>query len=150
MKWLSHSESHTLELGITPLVERRTRNRKATRMFFSIVNVLCWLSFGVRRTPPAAAVAWKIRKSFCQKRRWQVTPKHTYTFDPMRSGLTILSRHSVGTTQENQLTCKQGTLGHSRSSSLSHCGLILAYIVELVCLGWSPFIKFFFSPKSTG
>ena len=38
-----------------------------------------------------------------------------------------LSRHSVETDQETSLhaTC-QGTLGHSRLSSLSHCGLILA------------------------
>ena len=45
-----------------------------------------------------------------------------------RSGLTIpLSRHSVGTYSEtsSHATC-QGTFGHSRLSSLSHYGLILA------------------------
>ena len=38
-----------------------------------------------------------------------------------------LSRHSVGTYPEtsSHATC-QGTLGHSRLSSMSHCGLILA------------------------
>ena len=33
---------------------------------------------------------------------------------------------------------RQGTLGHSRLSSLSHCGQILAQRVELVCASWSP------------
>ena len=38
-----------------------------------------------------------------------------------------LSRQSVGTYQETSLhATRQGTLGHSRLSSLSHCGLILA------------------------
>ena len=46
-----------------------------------------------------------------------------------------LSRHSVGTYQEtNSHASRLGTLGHSRLSSLSHCGLILAKRVELVCV----------------
>ena len=45
-----------------------------------------------------------------------------------------LCRHSVGTYQEtNSHANRQGTLGHSRLSSLSHSGLILALRVELVC-----------------
>ena len=37
-----------------------------------------------------------------------------------------LSTHSVGTYQETSLhATRQGTLGHGRLSSLSHCGLIL-------------------------
>ena len=45
-----------------------------------------------------------------------------------------LSRHSGGTYQEtsSHATC-QGTYGHSRLSSLSHCGLILTKRVKLVC-----------------
>ena len=44
-----------------------------------------------------------------------------------QSGLTMpLSRHSVGTYQETSShATSQGTLGHSRLSSLSHRGLIL-------------------------
>ena len=39
-----------------------------------------------------------------------------------------LSRHSVGTYQETSShATRQGTLGHSRLSSLSHCGLILVF-----------------------
>ena len=38
-----------------------------------------------------------------------------------------LSRHSLGTNQEmSPHATRQGTLGHSRLSLLSHCGLILA------------------------
>ena len=44
-----------------------------------------------------------------------------------------LSRHSVGTDTEtiSYATCR-GTFCHSRLSSLSHCGLILAWREELV------------------
>ena len=39
----------------------------------------------------------------------------------------LLSFHSVGTYQETSShATRQGTLGFSRLSSLSHCGLILA------------------------
>ena len=45
-----------------------------------------------------------------------------------------LFENSVETYQEtSSRTTRQGTLGHSRLSSLSHCGLILAQRVELVC-----------------
>ena len=38
-----------------------------------------------------------------------------------------LSRHRVGTYQETSShATRQGTLGHSRLSSLSRCGLVLA------------------------
>ena len=52
-----------------------------------------------------------------------------------RSGLTMpLSRHSVGTYRETSShATRQGTLGHSRLSSLSHFGRIMAERVELVC-----------------
>ena len=42
-----------------------------------------------------------------------------------------LSRQSVGIYQETSShATRQGTLGHSRLSLLSHCGLILAQSVE--------------------
>ena len=34
--------------------------------------------------PHVTAVAHKRLQSFCQKCRWQVTPKHAYTFDPTK------------------------------------------------------------------
>ena len=60
-----------------------------------------------------------------------------------QSGLTIpLSRYSLVTYPEmsSHATC-QGTFSHSHLSSLSHCGLILAYRVELVCLSKYPLKK---------
>ena len=57
-----------------------------------------------------------------------------------QSGLTMpLSRHSVGTYLEmSPHTPCQGAFSHSRLSSLSHCGLILAQRVEIVCMSeWS-------------
>ena len=45
----------------------------------------------------------------------------------------LLCRHSVGNyLKTSSHATHQGTLGHSRLSSLSHCGLILALRVELV------------------
>ena len=45
-----------------------------------------------------------------------------------------LSRQSMEIYQETSShATRQETLGHSRLSSLSHCGLILAERVELVC-----------------
>ena len=73
----------------------------------------------------------KIPRSFCQKCRWQVTPKHAYTLDPAKSEWADYAavQAECGYPSENELTAhatRQGTLGHSRLSSLSHCGLILA------------------------
>ena len=53
---------------------------------------------------------------------------HTPLTQRSRSGLTVpLSGHSVGTDQETSShATRQGRLGHSRLSSLSHYGLILA------------------------
>ena len=76
---------NTWGAGIAQWLERRTRDRKVSgsnpcrgggRIFFSSVNFLCWLYFGIRSTP---VLAGKRPRSFCQKCRWQVTAKHTYT-----------------------------------------------------------------------
>ena len=74
--------------GIAQWFERRTRDRKVPgsspgrsggRIFFSGVNFLCWLLFRYPFHPRVTAVARKRSRSFCQKCRWQVTAKHTYT-----------------------------------------------------------------------
>ena len=86
--------------------------------------------------PCVTAVAHKRPWSFCQKCRWQVTPKHEYTFDPMESEWADCATFQAkyGTCQEmsSHAIC-QGILGHSCLSMLSHCGLILAKRMELVC-----------------
>ena len=74
--------------GIAQWLERRTRDRKVAgsnpcwsggRIFFSRVDLLCWLLFWYPFHPRVTAVACKRSRSFCQKRRWQVTAKHAYT-----------------------------------------------------------------------
>ena len=72
--------------GIVQWLERRTRNwkvagsnpcRSGGRIFFSRVNLLCWLLF---RYPFHPHVTTRKRsQSFCQKCRWQVTAAHAYT-----------------------------------------------------------------------
>ena len=74
--------------GIAQWLERQTGDRKVTgsnpcwsgrRIFFSRVNFLCWLLFWYPFHPRVTAVARKRPRSFCQKRRWQVTARHAYT-----------------------------------------------------------------------
>ena len=87
--------------------------------------------------PRVTAVVHKRPWSFSQKCRWQVNLNtHTLLTQQTRIGLTmLLSRHSVGTYQETSShATRQVTLGHCRLSSLSCCGLILAWRVELVCV----------------
>ena len=90
-------------------------------------------SSGVRSTPRVTAVA-RIRPRSLRDGRLHLNT-HTPLTQRSRSGLTmLLSRNSVGIYQETSShATRQGTLGHSRLSSLSHCGLILALRVELVC-----------------
>ena len=74
--------------GIAQWLERRTRDRKVPgsspgrrggRISFSRVNCLCWLLFRYPFHTRVTAVAIKRSRSFCQKCRWHVTDKHTYT-----------------------------------------------------------------------
>ena len=46
--------------------------------------------------PLVTAMARKRPWSFCQKCRWQVTPKHIYTLDPMKSELADFAAVSLG------------------------------------------------------
>ena len=74
--------------GLAQWLERWTRDRKVPgsspgrsggRIFFSRVSFLCWLLFWYLFRPRVTAVARNRSRSFCQKCRWQVTTKHTYT-----------------------------------------------------------------------
>ena len=125
------------------LVEYQTRNRKVAssnpdrsggRIFFSRVNFVFWLLFGVRSTP--VLPLWHVKdpshsaKSACGRLHLNT---HTPLTQQSRSGLTMpLSRRSVGTYPETSShATRQGTLSHNRLSSLSHCGLILG-VRELI------------------
>ena len=59
--------------------------------------------------PHVTAVACKRPWSFCQKCRWQVTPKQAYTLNPTKSewATMLLCRDSVGTYEEinSHTTC---------------------------------------------
>ena len=124
--------------GIACWSERRTRDRmfassnpgrSGWRIFFSRVNFVCWLLLGVLSTPVLSQ--WHV-KDPGHSAKSAVGGLHLNTHAPLthrsRSGLTMpLSGQSVGTYQETSShATRQRTLGYSRLSSLSHCGLILA------------------------
>ena len=101
---------------------------------------MCWLLFSGRSTPMLPQ--WHIKdpghsaKSAGGRLHLNM---HTPLTQQSWIWLTmLLSRHSVGTYPETSLhaTC-QGVFSHSRLSSLSHYGLILALREELVCASLS-------------
>ena len=58
---------------------------EAAGEFSSPESTLCADSYSVSVPPPCTAVARKRPLSSCEKYRWQITPKHTYTLDPAKS-----------------------------------------------------------------
>ena len=121
-------------------LERWTRDRNVAssnpgrsggRIFFSRVNFVCWLLFGVRSTP--VLPQWRHVKDPGHSAQSAGSGLHLNTHTPLtqrsRNGLTMpLSRQSVGILSGNELTRNSSgsTRGDSRLSSLSHCALILA------------------------
>ena len=112
--------------GIACWLERRILQRKVAssnpgrsggRIFFSSVNFVCWLLFGVRPGHSSKSAVGRLHLN-----------THTPLIHRSRSGLTMpLSGQSVGIYQETSShATRQGTLGHNRLNSLSHSGLILA------------------------
>ena len=82
------SKNSYMGAGIAQWLECWTRDQKVLgsnpcrsggRIFFSKVDFLCWLLFRYPFHPRVTAVAHKRPRSLCQKCRWQVTAKHTYT-----------------------------------------------------------------------
>ena len=67
--------------------------------------------------PRVTAVARKIPRSFCQKLRWQVTPKHAYTIDPTKSEWADYAavQAECGNLSGNELT--RNSSGNTRSQS---------------------------------
>ena len=124
--------------GIACWSEHRTRDQQVAssnpgksggRIFFFWVNFVCWLLFGVHSTP--VLPQWHV-KDPSHSAKSSGGRLHLNTHTPFThqswSGLTImLSRQSVGIYREmSSQATRLGTLGHSRISSLCHCGLILA------------------------
>ena len=124
--------------GIACWLERRTRDRKVAssnpgrsgeRIFFSRVNFVCWLLFGVCSSP--LLLLWHIKyPGYSAKSAGGRLHLNMHTPLTKRSwrGLTMpVSKHSVGTYQEKSShAIRQGTLGYNHLSLLSHCGLIMA------------------------
>ena len=105
-------------------------------IFFSKVYFLCLLLFVARSTP--VLPKWHV-KDPGHSAKTASGRLHLNTCTPLtqrsRGGLIMpLFRHSVGTYPEtsSHATCQE-KFSHSRLSPLSHCGLILALRVELVC-----------------
>ena len=67
--------------------------------------------------PRVTAVARKRPRPFCQKCRWQVTPKHAYTLDPSKSEWADYSavQAECGNLSRNELT--RNSRGNTRSGS---------------------------------
>ena len=120
-----------------PKVASSNPGRTRGRIFFSRVNHVCWLFFGVNSTPMLPQ--WHVKDPGHSAKSagvWLHLNMRTPLTQQSRSGLTIpLCRHRVGTYlgRSSHATCP-GTFSHSCLSSLSYCGLILALKVELVCL----------------
>ena len=87
--WVHHDHNKIAPcgMGIAQWLECRTCDWKVTgsnpcrssgRIIFSRVVFQCWILFWYPFHPRVTAVACKKSWSFCQKRRWQVTPKHAY------------------------------------------------------------------------
>ena len=69
----------------------------------------CANSYAVSVPPCVTTVAHKSPQAFCQMCRWQVTLKPAYTLAHWSwSELIMLSRHNVGTSQGNELSCNAG------------------------------------------
>ena len=71
--------------------------------------------------PPVTAVARKRHRSFCQKCRWQVTPKHAYTVDPTKFEWADYAalQGKKGSLSENELTRYSSGNTQSQSSQLA-------------------------------
>ena len=71
--------------------------------------------------PRVTAVARKRPRSFCQKCRWQVTPKHAYTSDSMKSEWADYAavQAQCGNLSGNELTRDSSGSTRSQSSQLA-------------------------------
>ena len=104
----SHLKKGTTLNPVSMLVERRSRDRNVASsnpgrsggvIFFSRVDFCVLTLIRCPFHPRVTAAARKRPPSFCQKCRWQVTPKYAYMplTQRCRNRLTVpLSRHSVG------------------------------------------------------
>ena len=79
--------------------------------------ILIWCPFH----PGVTAVACKRPQSFCQKCRWQVTPKHAYTLHPVKSEWADYAtvQAECGNLSGNEVTRNSSGNTKSKSSELA-------------------------------
>ena len=110
-KFHTHTNAHTYTC---------THMHSYMRIFFSRVNFLCWLLFQYLFHPCVTAVARKRPRSFCQKRRWQVTAKHAHTLHMWLCmkwhGAWLYGVHR---TRRDWLSLAAGSCGTSHASAVS-------------------------------
>ena len=111
--WLQHGTHDGKAASLNP-------GRSSRRTFFSR-SALCADSYSVSVPPCVTAVACRRPRSFCQKCRWQVTPKHAYTLDSTKSGWADYAAVQAlcGNLSGNKLTCNSSRNTRSRSSQLA-------------------------------
>ena len=128
------AEIGSRDSGIAQWLERRTRERKVAGsnpdrsgggIFFSRVNFLCWLLFRYPFHPRVTAVARKRPRSFCQKRRWQVTAKHDYNLRMWlctheHTDYTKLNLHSLNRQQTETCDGRRQQHGTENMAGLEH------------------------------
>ena len=126
-------------------------SRSSGIIFFFGVIILYWLLIDVRfNFVLYAAAVRKGLKPFCQKYGWQVTRKHSHIW-LKQVGVSWWYCSSMvlePIRETSSQTTHRGTLVYSRLSLLRHCGLILAYRLELMRASWSRF--FFFNMARRG
>ena len=109
------------------LVEHQTCDRKVAslnpgrsggRIFFSTVNLVCGLLFGICFHPCVTVVACKKKTwSFCQKCRWQVNTIHPW---PNKVGVGWLSHQAkCGILSRNEFICTLSGNNQPQSSQLA-------------------------------
>ena len=84
---------------------------------FLLQSQLSVLTYSVSAPPCSTAVARKRLRSFCQKCRWQVTPKHAHTLVPTKSEWADYAavQASCGNLSGNELT--RNSSGNTRPQS---------------------------------
>ena len=95
---------------------------RAAGEFSSPEPALCADSYSVSIPPPCyRSGTYKRPRSFCQKCRWQVAPKHAHTFDPTKSEWADYAAVQAqwGNLPRNEFTRKSSGNTQPKSSQLA-------------------------------
>ena len=110
--------------------------------FSSPESMSCVDSYSVSVPPHVTAVAHKRPWSFCQKCRWQVTPKHAYSVDPTKSEWADYTTVLAGELSlMSALAAGHLVKSHLKHNRYTRVSLLLPPVLLL------PFLMFLFSPS---